>query len=196
MKAVGQGLGYDLRRISFVAGDWLNCCSLSKEDDDIGSRLRWCSCPRTSAATTAAAAAAVPGRLLSGGDSDAVERGGKASGGGRPDTDRNGINSWGLEDRAGCVCGVGEAAVEVSYVPGIYAKSEPEEGGNLCLQTERYIPPIRAQKVSHPGQIIYCSSSPAVLRGCAGSADIVQIQPRNIRYCCKSCRLRWSRPAA
>lgn len=132
MKAVGQGLGYDLRRISFVAGDWLNCCSLSEEDDDVESGLRWCSCPRTSAATTAAAAAA-PGRFQSGCDSDTVERCGKASGGGRPDKDRDGGNSWGLEDRVGCVCGVGEATVEVSYVPGICAKLEPGEGGGNCV---------------------------------------------------------------
>lgn len=112
MKAVGQGLGYDLRRISFVAGDWLNCCSQSEGDEEIESRLLWCSCPRTSDTATAAPAA----QLQSGSESDAVERDGKACGGGRLDIDYNGGNNWGLEDRVGCVCGVGDATVEVSYL--------------------------------------------------------------------------------
>lgn len=150
MKAVGQGLGYNLRRISFVAGDWLNCCSLSEGDDEIESRLRWCSCPRTPPHTTIAAAATTAataaGRLRqSGGDPDAGELGGKARGGGRPGENRDGGDSWGLEDLVGCACGVGEAMVEVSYVC-IYAKLEPGEGRLLFFFADRALCP--AQKGS------------------------------------------------
>eukprot|EP00904_Undaria_pinnatifida_P010292 jgi/Undpi1/6393/HiC_scaffold_20.g08874.m1 len=139
VKAIGQGLGYDLRRISFLEGDWLNCCSSSSfsspeedSDDDTGteSRLRrCCSCPRRPITPTATATAAVAAsewlkrgggsgaaRLRSGGgNSGAGERVGEGCGSGRskPDTDGDG---WGQEDRVGCVCGVGAAKVEVDGI--------------------------------------------------------------------------------
>lgn len=45
VKAIGQGLGYDLRRISFVPGDWVDCCS--RHPQPLHQRQRQgCSCPR------------------------------------------------------------------------------------------------------------------------------------------------------
>ncbi|CAM9586646.1 unnamed protein product, partial [Sphacelaria rigidula] len=41
VKAVGQGLGFNLRRISFIAGDWLNCCSST---NSTSASSECCSC--------------------------------------------------------------------------------------------------------------------------------------------------------
>lgn len=37
VKAVGQGLGFNLRRISFIRGDWLDCCSKDEANDREGT---------------------------------------------------------------------------------------------------------------------------------------------------------------
>lgn len=107
VKAVGQGLGYDLRRVSFVAGDWLNFCS--KEDSgDQGSRRRpRCSCPRGPAAAAVASSSkssAVSDVSCCGG-SEACDAGELEEGG-----------RWGDEDHLGCLCGSGIAIVEVSRI--------------------------------------------------------------------------------
>ncbi|CAB1097022.1 unnamed protein product [Ectocarpus sp. CCAP 1310/34] len=47
VKAIGQGLGYDLRRVSFLPGDWVDCWFCLQE------KQRWprrCPCPRSLAA--------------------------------------------------------------------------------------------------------------------------------------------------
>ncbi|CAN0489199.1 unnamed protein product, partial [Ectocarpus sp. 8 AP-2014] len=47
VKAIGQGLGYDLRRVSFLPGDWVDCWFSLQEKQ---RRPRRCPCPRSLAA--------------------------------------------------------------------------------------------------------------------------------------------------
>lgn len=115
VKALGQGLGYDLRRVSFVAGDWLDVCS---ED---GPSRRRCTCPRTVRSVydswTGCDGGGEGGDRKSDVTDDdeeeeesevamAWEGGGGVRGGG-------GGGAWGAEDRHGCMCGLGVATVEV-----------------------------------------------------------------------------------
>eukprot|EP00903_Cladosiphon_okamuranus_P010368 g9809.t1 len=135
VKAIGQGLRYDLRRISFVAGDWVDCCntqhqrphrrgrssspSFSGTEENYGKsdvndpsqtsqgcqQRHQCSCPRSLAAVAAAA------RLQANSDSET----GSIGDGGADATGRG--SSWGQEDRLGCKCGIGLVTVEVDRVP-------------------------------------------------------------------------------
>ncbi|CAN0138744.1 unnamed protein product, partial [Hapterophycus canaliculatus] len=89
VKSIGQGLGYDLRRISFVPGDWVDCCSRQPGPPREPLRRR-CVCPRSaspcSSSSSSAAADAATGVQTSGtsgADADGADpsRHGGASGG-------------------------------------------------------------------------------------------------------------------
>lgn len=143
VKAIGQGLGYELRRISFVAGDWVDCCITqhrqpqqlghsssptssgkfsgteenngeSSVDDPLQANQRRRQRHRCSCPRSLAAVAAAT-RLQANGSSGtgSVDDGGADAAGGG--------SSWGQEDRLGCECEMGLVTVEVS--PSLFVRT-------------------------------------------------------------------------
>ncbi|CAM9853442.1 unnamed protein product, partial [Ectocarpus fasciculatus] len=94
VKAIGQGLGYDLRRVSFLPGDWIDCCFNLQQQ----RRPRRCQCPRSLATLDPA----TPGGQQVGGcgTGDGADSGANADSGG--DCGRGGA-------RGGSSVGVGGA---------------------------------------------------------------------------------------
>lgn len=111
VKAIGQGLGYDLQRVSFVNGAWLDCCSWAKDgnDDDNEPRQLPCHCPRTTLLPCAVAPSSEPVPVTS-----SEYRGSKH---GALNTPKK-SELWGGEDNAACTCGLGIATVEVRKFEG------------------------------------------------------------------------------
>ena len=109
VKAVGQGLGYDLRRVSFVEGDWLDCSSSVKDFADASGR-RTCRCPRKALksfdmASNRELRHGVPCDFKSESEEYRAESG-----------DHEEVLEallWKQEDVVGCTCGLGTAAVKV-----------------------------------------------------------------------------------
>eukprot|EP00752_Nemacystus_decipiens_P010329 g9201.t1 len=136
VKAVGQGLGYDLRRISFLAGEWVDCCATqqqqeqqrqeprqhglppsptlsptdeSKGESNVEDPLE--ASPRLRRQKRRRHRCSCPRSLAAadGGDADA-----DAAGGDRPCSWRQEDRQ---EDRLGCECEVGLVTVQVDRVP-------------------------------------------------------------------------------
>ncbi|CAM9579998.1 unnamed protein product [Ascophyllum nodosum] len=113
VKAVGQGLGYDLRRVSFVEGDWLDCSSSVKDFADASGR-RTCRCPRKALksfdmASNRELRHGVPCDFKSESEEYRAESG-----------DHEEVLEallWKQEDVVGCTCGLGTAAVKVDGIP-------------------------------------------------------------------------------
>lgn len=95
MKAIGQGLGYDLQRVSFVNGAWLDCCSWTNDGNDDNNEPRRLPCHDPSSEP-------VP-------DTSCGYRGSQVGALNTPDKSE----LWEREDNTGCTYGLGTATVKV-----------------------------------------------------------------------------------
>lgn len=147
VKAIGQGLGYDLRRISFVPGDWIDCCNTQQEEQQRPQQRGRSSSPTSSLPEEAKGRGNVdetleasqrgqtgqrcfcPRSLAAVATAAGLRTKGGASGIGSVDSGgiyaAGGDSSWGQEDRLGCECGIGVVAVEVSSIMPVRFDATP-----------------------------------------------------------------------
>lgn len=117
VKAIGQGLGYDLQRVSFVNGTWLDCCRWANDGNDNNNEPSGLPSHNPSSEPVPHPSCGYHGLKV-----------------GSLNTPEN-SELWGREDNVGCTSGLGTATVKVRKFQEPYV----DFGKVKCDPLERYL---------------------------------------------------------